>query len=740
MPLTAEEKKLAQEVEGKLQKNLKSENSESPHSETITSKEYSDFKQENLPSEYTWYEKACTFSEKTFKTQADKELAVDVVESVKTCHINVTPEGATAFTIVGALGAFFSVLLLGMVTFLLISTFRNVDEATSVFIFFVFMGFAVALMAYIQIRKMPKNLTAKWRMKASNQMVICVFYIVTYMRHTSNLENGIRFAAEHVGFPLSLDMKRVLWNVETGNFESAGASLEDYLLTWKKYAPEFVDSMRLVESSLLQGQEQRRLDTLGNALNNILEQTYEKMLHYAHNLQGPLGNLNMLGVILPVLGMVILPLMVSMMNVDWYYLFGFYNVILFILVYNLGNGILSTRPTGYGDTDMGSSDALKNLHNYTLNLGFTKIVISPKLAAISVALICVMIGFLPMLMYQANPNIDNELSYSISQNFPSIGILMEQTNMKLIDYRIDELTGLPNGPFGVLATMMSFFFTLASGISLGLYYKIKSSNIIKVRDKAKTLEKEFTNALFQLANRLEDGLPSEVALSKVAESLEGSVSGEFFKQAAENVQRLGMNVEDAIFNEKTGAIKIFPSALIASTMKVLIESAKRGPKIASEAMTNVSTYIKEIHKVDERLKDLMAETISSMKSQIKMLTPLISAIVVGITSFIVSILGTVAQRNAEISADSGSSTLQTMGDLFGEGLPVYYFQIVVGLYVVQIVYILTIIINGIENGSDKLAEEYQLGHNLIKTTLMYIGVAVGAVLAFTLLGMTVFAG
>ena len=58
--------------------------------------------------------------------------------------------------------------------------------------------------------------------------------------------------------------------------------------------------------------------------------------------------------------------------------------------------------------------------------------------------------------------------------------------------------------------------------------------------------------------------------------------------------------------------------------------------------------------------------------------------------------------------------------MFGTGISTYYFQIVVGLYVVQITYILTTLLNGIENGSDKLSERYMVGNNLVKTTITYI--------------------
>jgi len=63
--------------------------------------------------------------------------------------------------------------------------------------------------------------------------------------------------------------------------------------------------------------------------------------------------LNMLGIVLPILGLVILPLVVSFMEgVKWYHLFALYNVALPLGVLYLSRSILRTRPTGYGDTDI----------------------------------------------------------------------------------------------------------------------------------------------------------------------------------------------------------------------------------------------------------------------------------------------------------------------------------------------------------------------------------------------------
>ena len=82
------------------------------------------------------------------------------------------------------------------------------------------------------LTKIPNYIASRWRLKASNQMVLCVLYIVIYMRHTSNLEHAIKFAATHVGQPLNLDLRKVFWDVETGKFSSIKVSLDNYLETW----------------------------------------------------------------------------------------------------------------------------------------------------------------------------------------------------------------------------------------------------------------------------------------------------------------------------------------------------------------------------------------------------------------------------------------------------------------------------------------------------------------------------
>ena len=221
-----------------------------------------------------------------------------------------------------------------------------------------------------------------------------------------------------------------------------------------------------------------------------------------------------------------------------------------------------------------------------------------------------------------------------------------------------------------------------------------------------------------------------------------TTSGEFFNIAEKNITKLGMGLERALFDSKVGAVSLYPSKVIESSMKVLIESAKRGPRIAAQALLSMSRYIKEIHTVEERLKDLMADIISSMKAQTSFLTPAIAGIVIGITSMISTILTKLSAQLGAITAQnaagaSGAGGMSDMLNIFGIGIPTYHFQIVVGIYIIQITYILTILSNGIENGADKLGERYALGKNLINSTLLYCFLAGTVIILFNLFASTI---
>ncbi len=718
-----------QELLAKYKQRVAKEFGEAPvASFRASTKEYTEFKEELYPAHYSLYEKACNFSDYLLKLKVDPAKAQAMQKNLDLCHLNVRPSGVIA------LSYLLPIIVIIFGSLIAFSIFQMM--------FFVFFFLVAGLLMVPAFQKIPAFMANTWRMKASNQMVQSIFYLVTYMRHTSNLERAIEFAADHLEAPLSLDFRKIIWDVETEKYSTVRDSAEAYLLVWKEWDKEFVESFHLIESSLYEGSDERRLALLDKSLDVILNGTYENMLHYAHSLKSPMTMLHMLGIILPILGLVILPLVVSFMSggegsdpfVSAIYISVLYNISLPIGVYYLGKTILSKRPAGYGAVDIGEMPGVKKFRNVNVPLGGKYFIsVNPLFFSIMVFLVALLIGFSPLIMHAVGMK---DLSFT------------ESGSIKMLDYICPPEKGIDCaetdklGPYGLGASILSLVLVAGLGGSIGLYFSLRSKNVIKIRERTRELEEEFSSALFQLGNRLGDGIPAEIALAKVAENMRDTVSGNFFNLAEKNITKLGMGLEQAIFDPQVGALASFPSKVIESSMKVLVESIKKGPRTAAQALLSMSRYIKEIHTVEERLKDLMEDVISSMKSQVKFLTPAIAGIVIGITSMISTILTRLSSQLGAFSAaqQAGGTApggFESMLTIFGIGIPTFYFQIIVGIYIVQIGYILTVLSNGVENGADKLGERYSLGTSLTRSTLLYCFISAVVMILFNLFAGTI---
>jgi len=689
------------------------------------SQEYQKFRKEALTTRLTLYEQLCNGSERILNVQPKGSDYEKLKKSIETAHLNITPAGAYSFSILMALLVFLLMIFINLFSFI---TAGDLNTNLILLTLFVLLIIVFSIKPLMNI---PNYLAASWRLKASNQMVLCILYIVMYMRHTSNLENAIKFASEHVGPPLSLDLRKIFWDVETRRFSSMKESLDYYLEQWRDYSLEFVESFHLIEGSLLESSEDRRISLLEKSLEVILNGTFEKMLHFSQELKNPITILNMLGVILPILGLVILPLIGSLMGgsgtTKIIIIFILYNIILPIAVYLFGMNILSKKPTGYAETNLlEQNPELRKYKNIIIKIGSQELYLNPALVSVFIFLFFMILSLIPIIFY------------ALQIDFTFLG-----TNF--LDFRQENGAACKSfpcyGPFGAGSVLMSLFLPLGLALSIGTYYSIRNKRLIKITEETKKLEREFAGSLFQMGNRIGDGIPVELAFSDVAKNMRGTPTGDFFQIVSVNIQKFGASVQRAIFDPKTGAIWSYPSNIIESTMKILIESAKKGPQIVAKSLTSISTYLDRIHQVDERLKDLLSETLSSMKSQISFLTPMIAGIVVGLSTMIVTILGRLSALLLESSTQQEELSLGGVEALTGlfeipNIIPSYFLQLVVGLYVVEIVIILTFLANNIESGN-KISGEYKAGKNLYASGILYFFISLIVTLIFTLLATNI---
>ncbi len=686
------------------------------------SRQYIKFKEEMAP-DLNKYEKWCRSLGNIVKLNISEKDREKIKKQLEISHLDVEPWQALTLSVM----SFLTVFLFGILISVAVALIKGSFDAFP-FLFF-FLMLILSLFLFYFVNGYPTRLANKWRLKASSQMVPAILYIVVYMRHTPNLEKAISFASEHLQYPLALDFRKVFYNVEVGKFSTIKESLDNYLETWRDYSIEFIESFHLIESSLFEPDNARRITTLEKSLQVILDGVYNRMLKFTHSVRSPLTNVYMLAVMLPVLGIALLPLASAMIGdvIRWTHIVILYNLIIPFVAFFMMDKIMALRPGGYGETELLERNPM--YFKYQSN--------KPYFKAFIICLPFLIIGFLP-LIFQYTP-IPELFGLQKDYTFSQIGLTFFGDE-NIFDFK--EVGTGSAGPFGIGALILSMFIPLGVALFFSITFKAKTKELIKERKKTKQLENEFNNSLFQLGNRMGNGVPPELVFGQVAQSSKGLMTEDFFKRVNYNIRQMGMGVEKAVFDLKRGAISYYPSDLIATSMRILIESAKKGLKIAAISLMSISEYIKNIKKITNRLKDLLAEIVSSMNSNMTFLTPLLSGIVVGLAAMITSILNKLNISNLGDSEAIGIGNLDTIMGIFDltKMIPPYYLQIAIGIYLIQIIFILTGTLVTIDSGEDKLEKTNKIGKNLKKGIILYFITALLAILALFFLTSIVLGG
>src|SRR3989338_5437863 len=348
------------------------------------SREYVMFKQEMAP-ELNRYERWCRSLGNIIKIKVSQKDEKRVKHFLDIAHLEIEPWQALTLSFLTFIGVF----LIGLILSVGILFIRGGNALSNFPFLFFFLMLILSVFLFYFINGYPARLANKWRLKASRQMVPAILYVVVYMRHTPNLEKAIAFASQHLQYPLSLDFRKVFYDVEIGRFSTIKESLDNYLENWRNENTEFIESFHLIESSLFEPDNGRRILLLEKALQVILDGVYDKMLRFTHDVRSPLTNVYMLGVVLPTLGLALLPLASAMVGdfIKWYHIIILFNMIIPFFVFYLTDKILYQRPGGYGESGLLERNPLYSKYNSNEPFVVSFIAVLPLL----------LIGILPLI-------------------------------------------------------------------------------------------------------------------------------------------------------------------------------------------------------------------------------------------------------------------------------------------------------------------------------------------------------
>jgi len=651
----------------------------------VTSREFRLFKKkEDQP--LIWFERLARIAGKIISANPpDENTKKELENSIAFTGIRVTPKDVMAL------------VYLTMISFVIggviIVALGIVPLMGVLFISMVGVGLGYYFLKY------PLNLMKTYRIEASSQVVLAVLYMVVSMRVTPNLEQALRFSAANVSGPLAWDLRKLLWDIEMGGYYSASQALTDYIAKWKAENEEFAEALRLVRDSRTHTPEKAEI-ILDEALDVILNGTKTRMKHYAQDLTLPVSVIHMMGIVLPILGSIMAPMaavFLSDIARPEYFFIG-YDVVLPLFIIWFINTVLKKRPTTFSQVDTSLHPELPPKGSFFVNMGKKK-----------VAMPVLPFSFLTALVF-----------------------ILPATLFFMSDPRV-FFSG--EGVHDMFSMIMSLMVIMGIAFGLAVHFILSNYQRIKIENDVLKTESEFELALFQLGNRISGGTPIELALEKCVDDVKDLSIAGLFTITLRNIKNLGMTFKEALLNEKWGAIRFYPSSLIRNIMYMVVDIARKGVKYAAEGMMTVSKYLRNIRETQEYIRDLLQESVSSMKFQAYLLTPMVTGLIVSMAQVIIKVLSILSKRLQELSVGS-NLPINISGGLFVGGgtgtssVSPEMFQIIIGIYLIEVIIILAMFMTKISQGEDKVYMWYSAGKMLVVAVTMYFLVAVGASMMF----------
>ncbi|MEM2175168.1 MAG: hypothetical protein QXI58_06070 [Candidatus Micrarchaeia archaeon] len=608
------------------------------------------------------YEKICNYFGK-FEFPLSEKYRKEIQEKLEFCDIVTTPEKI-----------FSSALILIFLSVLIsIPLFIFNYSSIGILVIASFIGLSIYLIFYPNLQ--AKNL----RVKASNELIQTILYLVVSLRLIPNLENALFFAASNTSGVVGRKLKKMAWQLKVGKYKNADEVLEKFAQEWKVENLEFYEAIDLIRGSCLQTQE-RREKMLDEAINLMLNRNMERMMRYARQLRNPLMIITTLGITLPILVIILFPIMVIFLPelINPYVLFIFYDFILPAVVFYIMFEALRSRPITFGIVDISEHPKAKRTDAYAIKIFNKKIFIPTILISTLIGSLIIGIGF-----------------YLISIPSGKVSI-----------YKI----------FGGL--------TIVAGISCSIliYSFLQFFENIDIKNEIKQIEIEFDEVLFQLGYVLSTGIPLEAGLEKIKGRVRALKIFGLVEGILANIKKFGFTLKKALFDEKYGVVKMYPSRLIKSIMSTISDVIEKGVAGTSKTILSISQYLKSLHNVEEHMREVLDEAISDMRIMMNLLVPISSGATVGLATLMVMVLFQIASLLTSITGLSQRPEFTPENLMFATDIkniiPAEAFLVCVGIYMLEVTFMLAYFSSTLEHGED-VFERYKL---IAQSILISLGI------------------
>lgn len=533
---------------------------------------------------------------------------------------------------------------------------------------FLFCGLILSFVFFFYFYSYPSFLVKNYRSKAAAEMTLSIIYIGTSLRITGNLENGIVFAAANLSGPLGKDLKRLVTEMQMGR-RSIMSVIDELIEKWKVESEEFRDALSLLKSAVGQF-ESKREEMISTAISLMLDGTKQRMKKYALNLRNPLRILSMFGILLPLLVLVFVPVLIIFLPemVSTELIIFLYDILLPFAVFIFLSSNLFVKPYSYHQIEAGKIENYKK---------------SKKI----VLIVSILVSLVSTLYF----------SY----------LLKLEKN------------------FGYMQFLYSLLVVLSIGIPLSLYFLLPSMLNMERNKEIIQIESELPVALFQLSVTSEVGKPIETNLENLLPKINLLKIKALFIKILENIKAFGVSLEEAIKNPKIGVVNLYPSKIVRFSLEMIVEVSKRGMISLSTSLRTFSTFLKDADEVNKACDEILSETTSDLQLMGQIMAPLTAGIVVGLMAIVIYIFSLFGEAISEnplpTTSETGYGFNFVLSFLYniGKQVPFPIFQIIVGIYLIEITLIISYFLSRLNFGEDEISCDFYIGKMLLISLLIY---------------------
>jgi len=644
-----------------------------------------------------WFEKGTRFAKKYFswiqkdneKTEKkiDKFFTAEYIENLNVTGLNIEPLDILIFAYMGAFLTFFGILMLDLV--ILFSYAFNIDKIDPLTILLMITVTVLLPFAILNlIANYPKTYARYVKIHSLGDIPEILSYLVMYLKLVPNLENSVKFAASESSTSLADDLRKMLWDMEIRVYHGINDALTNFANSWGKWSDHFKRALHLIRSSIHEPEEAQRVITLNRALDVGLDGTRDTMNYFVSRLHQPTMIIYSIGIMIPLSFIAMLPATGLVgLRITIFQVFFLYDIILPLVVFLYTRKILIMRPATF------NPPIIPEDHPDLLHIN--------KRRRLTISLICGFIIALPGIFFMLLP----------------IFFSGDRSNV-LLNFIID-----PDGLNSYFPVTLFIIWGIAVAImiySLSVYRPYK-----KIRDDIKQIEKEFGDALYILGKRINEEKSPEESFVYTANTMGDARIAEVFNQTGYNLMAMHTNIRDALFSPDFGSLKYIYSDRIKAVMRLFVEGIQKSQKAVSISIIRIADHLKELQQVENRIKDMLYELTSTLRSTSAIFAPLIAGVTLAITKLITNVINSMSDKIPTQNLAYGSSSFFAgIGESFAlDNIRPEYFVLVIGIYIIELVFILTRFTNGIDDGDDKAAFMYSLGR-VMPTAVMVLTITI----------------